>query len=229
MSRRACRAPTPRICVTPACGRNRPGTDSLRGATPTMRSISSSAVKAVSRSSSGWKCVSRRSPAGQRVALPASPTSKPPPRPPCNSLRTVRARWSCSTAASSTSRRAKATRSRCPRASRPCSWWRPSHAMRRRHAVSRASSRRAVKRAVRRHLELALSTADELRLWHLRHAASPILNRLAPLGALHGFANIAAVFIEPIAGLDRLSPTAARLPRARARALRRQRHPARVR
>lgn len=30
------------------------------------------------------------------------------------------------------------------------------------------------------HLELALSTADETRLWHLRHAASPILNRLAP-------------------------------------------------
>lgn len=30
------------------------------------------------------------------------------------------------------------------------------------------------------HLELALSTSDETRLWHLRHAASPILNRLAP-------------------------------------------------
>lgn len=30
------------------------------------------------------------------------------------------------------------------------------------------------------HLELALTAEDELRLWHLRHAASPILNRLAP-------------------------------------------------
>ncbi|MFN0097823.1 MAG: FAD-binding oxidoreductase, partial [Gemmatimonadaceae bacterium] len=30
------------------------------------------------------------------------------------------------------------------------------------------------------HVELALSTGEETRLWHLRHAASPILNQLAP-------------------------------------------------
>lgn len=36
------------------------------------------------------------------------------------------------------------------------------------------------RRARASHVELALSAADELRLWHLRHAASPILNRLGP-------------------------------------------------
>ncbi|HVH39733.1 MAG TPA: FAD-binding oxidoreductase [Gemmatimonadaceae bacterium] len=30
------------------------------------------------------------------------------------------------------------------------------------------------------HIDVALGVEDELRLWHLRHAASPILNRLAP-------------------------------------------------
>ncbi|MHB1297538.1 MAG: FAD-binding oxidoreductase [Gemmatimonadaceae bacterium] len=30
------------------------------------------------------------------------------------------------------------------------------------------------------HLDVALEVEDELRLWHLRHAASPVLNRLAP-------------------------------------------------
>lgn len=30
------------------------------------------------------------------------------------------------------------------------------------------------------HVDVALGVEDELRLWHLRHAASPILNRLAP-------------------------------------------------
>ena len=30
------------------------------------------------------------------------------------------------------------------------------------------------------HVEMAMSTDDEIRLWRLRHAASPILNELAP-------------------------------------------------